>query len=283
MPRSSQLWLLTVVLAFLASGAREASCADRTEALPGELKGVGITEKLDAQVPLDLAFKDEHDQVMKLSDFFDGKKPVLLTLNYSSCPMLCNLQLNGLVDGLMGASLTAGKDFHIVTVSLDPNETTERSVNSKKKYVMQYGREGSNAGWHFLTGTEANIKALADSVGFGYRYMPDRNEYLHAAAFMLLTPAGRVSRYLYGVKFDSQMLQMSLVDTADGKIGSAMDQIILFCFKYDPETGKYGLAALRLMQGAGLLTVITLACVLGVFWRREVRRTASGIDRGTTA
>jgi protein SCO1 len=284
MPRSSHpYWLLIAVLALVALSAPEASCADRMESLPGELKGVGIDEKLDTQVPLDLTFKDEHNQDMKLGEFFDGKRPVILTLNYSSCPMLCNLQLNGLIDGLMGVSLSAGKDYHIVTVSLDPNETKERSLQSKKKYIMQYGREGADAGWHFLTGTETNIKALADSVGFNYRYLPERNEYLHTATFICLTPAGRVSRYLYGVKFDSQTLHMSLVETAEGKIGSVMDQVLLFCFRYDPQTGKYGWYALRLMQGAGILTVITLATVLGVFWRRELRRNASGIDRGTTA
>jgi len=246
-------------------------CADRMEELPSELEGVGVTEKLETKIPLELSFRDETGRAVKLAEYFDGK-PVILTLNYSSCPMLCNLQLNGLVDSLIGVPLSAGKDFRLVTVSLDPAETTERSIQSKKKYTMQYGREGAQQGWHFLTGEEPNIRALADSVGFGYRYLPERQEYLHSAAFIFITPDGRVSRYLYGVKFDSNTLRMAILETGEGKVGSIMDQVILFCFKYDPQTGKYSLMAVRVMQLGAALTVLGLACMLGIFWRREFRR-----------
>ncbi|HYF52358.1 MAG TPA: SCO family protein, partial [Planctomycetota bacterium] len=258
-----------------------------------ELEGVGITEKLDAKIPLDLTFRDETGREAKLAEYFDGK-PVLLTLNYSSCPMLCNLQLNGLVDALIGVPLSAGKDFRIVTVSLDPKETLEKSNKSKRKYLLQYGREGAEQGWHFLTGEEKNIRALADSVGFGYRWLEERQEYLHSAAFIFITPDGRVSRYLYGVKFDSGTVKLALLETGEGKVGSIMDQMILFCFKYDPQTGKYSLAAVRILQGGAALTVLALFCVLGVYWRREFKRgsvfnttngktSADVTERGTSA
>ena len=268
---SHTIYICFGLLALLFESAPVALCADRMEALPAELEGVGITEKLDGKVPLDLAFRDETGRDVKLSEYFDGK-PVILTLNYSSCPMLCNLQLNGLVDGLIGMPLSAGKDFRLVTVSLDPNETTERSVQSKKKYLMQYGREGGEQGWHFLTGKEENIRTLADSVGFGYRYLPEQKEYLHSAAFIFITPDGRVSRYLYGVKFDSNTIRMAVLETGEGKVGSIMDQIIMFCFKYDPQTGKYSLAAVRVMQAGGAVTVLALVSMLGIYWRREFRR-----------
>ena len=246
--------------------------AERVEALPDQLEGVGITEKLNDQIPLDLSFKDEEGKPVRLGDFFKGDLPVLLTLNYSNCPMLCSLQLNGLVDGMLGMSRTCGKDFRIITVSIDPKESPSRAKLTRDKYVKNYGRPEAVAGWHFLTGEEANIKALADAVGFGYRYVAERQEYVHAATFIVCTPSGTISRYLYGVKFDSKTIRLSLVEASEGKIATATDQILLYCFQYDAQTGRYAPVAMSIMRLGGGVTVLIFALALGGFWLREYRR-----------
>jgi protein SCO1 len=265
--------LFTVTAAgIVLFGALSAALAQRTEPLPEELKGVGVTEHLDATIPLDLEFVDSNGKSVTLRQFFDGKRPVVLTLNYSNCPMLCSLQLNGLFNALKRMPWAIGGEFEMVTASIDPLETPERAQMTKQKYLDIYRRSGGAEGWHFLTGREENIKKLADAVGFHYRYSPERKQYLHIAATFILTPDGRLSRYWYGVEYDPQTLRLSLLEAADGKIGSTVDQILLFCFHYDAEKGRYGPAALRLMQVGGGLAVL---CVGGVIWilrRREKTR-----------
>jgi protein SCO1/2 len=186
------------------------------------------------------------------------------------------MQLNGLIDGLIGVPLNVGKDFQIVTVSLDPNETTDKANATKARYLKEYGRQGAEQGWHFLTahqtGDDTNIRALAASVGFGYQYLPETKEYSHSAAFMMVTPDGRISHYLYGVKFESETLRLSVTQASEGKVGSIMDQVILFCFKYDPKTGQYGFAAIVLLKGGVILAVLILAVWLGLAFRRESRK-----------
>jgi protein SCO1/2 len=254
-----------MMLATIASPAR----AQRTEPLPAELKGVGVTEHLDGQIPLDLEFVDADGKRVKLQQFFDGQRPVVLTLNYSNCPMLCSLQLDGLFKALGRMDWDIGDQFEMVTVSIDPLETPDRARMTKQKYLKTYRRAGAAEGWHFVTGREEDIQKVAEAVGFQYRYSPDERQYLHIAVTMILTPDGRVSRYLYGVEYDPQTLRLSLVEAADGKIGSTTDQVLLFCFHYDATSGRYGPAAFRLMQLGGLVTVVVLVGGIWILRRKE--------------
>ena len=253
----------------LLLAACSTALAQRKEPLPQELQGVGVTEHLGTRIPLDLKFVDSDGKPVALKQLFDGRRPVVLTLNYSNCPMLCSLQLNGLFDALKRMPWTIGDQFQMVTVSFDPLETPERARMTKQKYLAVYRRAGAAEGWRFLTGREENIKKLADAVGFRYRYSEAQKQYFHVAVTFILTPDGRVSRYLYGVEYDPQTLRLSLVEAADGKIGSTTDQILLFCFHYDAESGRYAPAAFRLMQAGAALTVLI---VVGAIWmsrRRE--------------
>jgi protein SCO1 len=242
---------------------------------PPEMEGVGVTEHPNACLPLDLAFKDEDGRTVKLADYFKGDRPVILTLNYYRCPMLCTLQLNGLIDGLKRMEWTPGDQFRMVTVSIDPLETPQLARLKKQNYMKDYGRPGAASGWHFLTGREADIRKLADTVGFAYKYDRSSDQYVHAAALFVCTPDGRVSRYLYGVMYDPQTLRLSLVEAGEGKVGSTTDRVLLFCFHYDATKGKYGPTAMTIMRIGGALTVIALGCMLAVFWRREARRRAN--------
>ncbi len=209
---------------------------------------------------------------MRLGDYFRDGLPVILTLNYSDCPMLCSLELNGLVQSLKQLEWTLGREFRIVTVSLDPSETPEKASRTKQRYLRQYGRAGTDAGWSFLVGNEAQVRQLADAVGFRYRYVPDKKEYYHAAALTLVTPSGRIGRYLYGVEFHPRTLRLGLTETGEGKIGSAMDQLILYCSMYDAKEGSYALVASRVMSLGGLVAFALLASLLGVLWRGEIKR-----------
>ena len=264
---------MTVVAAFgVALLSAPAVCAERTEPVPPELQGISITENLKAQVPLDLEFTDEQGRTVKLSAYFQGKRPVILTLVYYRCPMLCGLLLNGLTDALKEMEWTAGQQFDIVTVSIDPLETPTLAKLKKQNYLKEYGRPGAAAGWHFLTGREPNIRKLADTVGFGYRYDEETKQYAHAAGIFVCTPEGRLARYLYGVMYDPQTLRLSLLEASEGKVGSTLDRVLLYCFHYDPSRGQYSLAAMNVMRAGGVLVVIILAAILFVFWRRERRR-----------
>lgn len=260
------VWLAAGIATFAAVSRAE---AQRKEPLPQELEGVGVTEHLDQSIPLDLEFRDSSGKPVKLQQFFDGKRPVLLTLNYSDCPMLCSLHLNGLFDALKRMPWSMGDQFQMITVSINPLETSERASMTKQKYLQVYQRAGAAEGWHFLTGREEDIKNLADTVGFHYRYSADTRQYLHAAVTFVLTPDGRLSRYLYGVQYDPQTVRLSLLEAAEGKIGTAADQILLFCFHYDADRGRYGPAAFRLMQVGGGATVLILGGLVWMLRRRE--------------
>jgi protein SCO1/2 len=239
------------------------------------LEGVGVDEKLDATLPLDLKFTDADGKTRSLGSLFQQDRPVILSLNYSDCPMLCQLQLNGLVEGVKRLRWTVGEQFDVISVSIDPKERWQRARETKQRYVKQYGRPGSANGWQFLVSDEQSIQRLAEAVGFGFRYVPERGEYAHAAVVMLCTPEGRVSRYLYGVDYPPTTLKLSLVEAGEGKIGSTLDQVLLFCFHYDAESGRYGPVARRLMQVGGVLTLLTLLVGLTPYWWRR-RRGAGG-------
>ncbi len=246
--------------------------AQPSHELPPELEGVGVTEHLDAQIPLDLEFVDENGNKVKLDDYFNGNRPVILTLNYYRCPMLCTLQLNGMIEGLRGLNWTPGEQFEIVTVSIDPSETPSLAKLKKQSYMQEYARPSAAKGWHFLTGKKKNLNLLSDTVGFGFKWNEARKEWAHVAALFVCTPDGRVSRYLYGVMFDPTTIKLSLVEASEGKVGSTLDRFILYCYHYDAAEGKYGLAAMNVMRAGGTLTAVVLGVTLLTFWSREKKR-----------
>ena len=246
---------------------------DRKEPLPEELLDVGIIEHRNAQLPLDLKFTAAGGKPITLAEVFDGTRPVILTMNYSDCPMLCSLQLNGLVDAIRKMPWQLGEEYRILTVSIDPAETPQRAKLTQQKYLRDYGRPSQPGGWSFVVSRdESKIKQVADTVGFGYTFLPDTKEYAHTAALMICTPDGRVSKYLYGVDYDPQTLRFSLLEAAEGKVGTPTEQFLLYCFHYDPEKGRYGPAAFRIMQVGGVFTLVVLGAGLSVFWFRERRR-----------
>jgi protein SCO1/2 len=254
---------LTIILLHVAP-------AHAQPALPPAIREVGWDQKLDTLVPLELAFRDETGQTVRLRDYFDGK-PVILVLAYNRCPMLCNQVLNGLVQSMLDLPFEAGKDFNIVTVSFDPREQPELAAAKRQHYLERYGRPGAEQGWHFLTGEEANIKQLADAVGFRYRYDAKHDQYSHASGITLLTPAGKVSRYFFDVRFPPRDLRLGLVEASQNRIGSAADQILLYCFHYDPIEGKYGPAIMTFMRTGGVLTMIAIGSFMYYLWRGDKR------------
>ncbi len=232
------------------------------------LEKVKIEHKLDSQVPLDLPFRDERGEAVTLGDFFHAK-PVILVLAYYRCPMLCNQVLNGVVDGLRGISFDAGADFQVVVVSFDAREQSSLAAAKKATYVEHYGRPDTEDGWHFLTGAQPSIDRLTQAVGFPYLYDSARDQFIHDSGIMILTPEGRVSRYLYGIDYPSRDLRLALVEASDRRIASPMDHVMLLCFHYDPASGKYSASILALVRIAGVVTIAVLGTFLFRAWRRE--------------
>lgn len=225
---------------------------------PALLKGIGIDQRLDAQLPLSLAFRDEAGREVRLGDYF-GRRPVILALVYYNCPMLCTQVLNGLVGSLNTLSLAAGSDFDVVLVSFDPRETPEAARAKKDAYLSRYKHPAAANGWHFLTGREPDIQALAKAVGFRYRYDAQLDQFAHASAIFVATPDGRLARYFYGIEYAPRDLRLALVEASAGRIGTPVDQILLFCFHYDPASGKYGAVVVNIVRLAGLATVLLIA------------------------
>ena len=229
---------------------------------PDLLKDVGIDQKLNDSVPLDLPFRDESGQTATLRQYFGGK-PVILSLVYYNCPMLCTQVLNGLERSLKDVPMDVGKQFNVLTISIDPTERPVLASAKKALYTGLYGRPGVAEGWHFLTGDEVQIKQLANAVGFHYAYDPDTKQFAHASAIMMLTPEGKISRYLYGIQYSSRDLRLGLVDASNGKIGTVADQILLFCYHYDPATGKYSVLISRVLKAAAAFTILVMG--VGIF------------------
>ena len=242
---------------------------------PDAVDGLGVTEHLNDLLPLNTPFTDDRGALIRLGDYFDGEKPVILSLNYSNCPMLCQQQLNGLVRTLSEMDASVGEDFHVISISIDPRESHQKASKTRMRYYQEYDRPGTADGWHFLVGDVTSIMTVAEATGFQYRYVPERKEYAHTAVLMLCTPDGRISRYIYGVQFDEPTLRLSLVEASEGKIGTTVDQIILTCFMYDETAGRYGPQAIRLMQLGAFTTVACLAIGLIPFWVFR-RRTTNG-------
>ena len=255
--------------AFTAAVPAVAQLADQ---VPPQLEEVGIEEHLDAKIPMNLEFRDEYGAVVTLGDYFDGEKPVILTLNYYKCPMLCGLQLNGLLDGLMELDWTPGQEFEMVTVSINPLETPALATEKKQNYMKRYERPSAAKGWHFLTGREPEIRQLASTLGFGYTFDRKTGEYAHAAAIFVSTPDGRVARYLYGIEYPPRRLRLALLEASAGEIGTTIDQLILYCFHYDPSSRRYSPVAMNILRLGGGATALILGLSLGGYWLREARR-----------
>ncbi len=250
--------------------AAPATEARPIDSRPPALREVGIDQNLDAQVPLELAFRDESGAPVILGQYF-GKRPVILSLVYYQCPMLCTLVLNGLVRALRTLTFEPGREFELVTVSFDPREAPELAAKKKATYLGEYDRPGAGAAWHFLTGDAAAVERLARSVGFHYTYVPEEKQFAHAATIMVLTSDGRISRYFFGVEYSPRDLRFGLIDAAERKIGSAVDHLLLYCYRYDPATGKYGAVVMNLVRAGGAVTVLALVGFIVVMRRREVR------------
>jgi protein SCO1 len=246
-------WLLSTVW-----GAPVWAHQEEQHRPPGLLAAVAFEQRLNEPVPLDLAFRDEAGNAVQLGDYL-GRKPVILTLNYYECPMLCPLVLEGLVRSLRALSFAIGEQFDVVTVSINPGETAALAAEAEARYIRGYGRPNAAAGWHFLTGDEASIRQLTQAVGFRYVYDSGKDQYAHAAGIMVLTPQGRISRYFYGIEFSPRDLRLALVEAAANAIGSPVDRLLLFCYHYDPATGRYTLVVRRVLQLASLATVLSLA------------------------
>ena len=277
--RTHAIGAMVMVCLWIGSGLARAQLVEQ---VPEALEEVGITEHLDAKLPMDLEFRDEDGISVTLGSFFDGERPVILTLNYYRCPMLCGLMLNGLVDGLEQMEWTPGQEFEIVTVSINPLETPALAKEKKQNYIKRYGRPSAMAGWHFLTGREPEIDRLAETVGFHFVYDPVEKQYAHAAAIFVCTPDGRVARYLYGIEYPSKRLKLGLLEASEGKIGSTLDQLILYCYHYDPSNRRYSPVAMNIMRVGGGATASILAVALGIFWFREWRQRKSSAKRDST-
>jgi protein SCO1/2 len=242
--------------------------SSRTSAMPEALKPVKIEQRLNAQIPLDLAFRDESGRAVRLGEYFKEGKPVVLTLVYYECPMLCNQVLNGVAGTLEAMSFSPGQEFQLVTVSFDPREGPELAAKKKETYLKRYRRKGAEQGWHFLTGDKESIDRLAQSVGFGYAWDEQTQQFAHASAIMVATPDGRLSHYFYGIEYSPKDLRLALVEASAGKVGSPVDELLLYCFHYDPATGKFA-PVMAVVRVAGVLTVLGIVALILVLRRRH--------------
>lgn len=246
-----------------------ANAGQASTGLPPVLKKVGIDQHLNEQLPLDAVFKDEQGRDVRLGQFFNGK-PVVLSLVYYQCPMLCNQVMNGMLGSFRQISFNVGEQFEVVTVSFDPNETPALAAAKKQTYVAGYNRANGAAGWHFLTGDAANIKRLADAVGFRYTWDEQTKQFAHASGIMIATPEGKLARYYYGIDYPPKDLRLSLVEASANKIATPVDALMLYCYHYDPSTGKYGVVIMNVMRVAGVITIILIVGLL--FLLRKISR-----------
>ena len=246
-----------------------------TNGLPDALQKIGIEQKLGAQMPLDTELKDEDGRTVKLGSYFNNGRPVILAFVYYECPMLCNQVLNGLTGSLKGIAFNAGKDFDVVAISFDAreNDKPDLAKNKKASYIERYGRAGSENGWHFLTGTQGSIDKVTSAAGFSYKWDEKSEQFAHAAGIMIATPDGRLSRYFYGIDYSPKDVKFGLMESNENKVGNPAERLLLYCYHYDPATGKYGLAILRVMRLGGVLTLVGMAVMGFVFWRRNKRKT----------
>jgi protein SCO1/2 len=244
--------------------------AQQNSATPPKLPGrVAIAQKLDSQVPLDAMFRDETGKIVRLADYFKSGRPVLLNFMYYRCPMLCSTVLEGTTSTLTELKFDIGKEYDVITVSIDPRDTPEQATQKKDHYLKRYGRMSAASGWHFLTGSDVSIKKLTSAVGFEYAYDITTDQFAHGAALLVLTPKGRVSRYFYGFEYNPRDIRLGLVEASASKIGTPSDQLLLLCFHYDPSTGKYSKTAMNIVRAGGIATVMSLAGFIFIMLRNE--------------
>ena len=255
-------------------------------AMPRELERVGVTEHLDGQLPLDATFRDHTGAPVTLGKYFGGKRPVVLQFAYFTCPVVCGMITNNLAAGLKGVPWTIGDEYDVVTISIDPSESLERTAQKRASILREYGRAKGEGGWHFLTGSQASIDAVTKAAGFEYQYDERQQQWGHASVVFVIKPSGRIARYLYGLEFPSADLRLGLLEASEGRHISTVEQLILYCYHYDPQGGKYVLVARRVMQVGGGLVALVLFGFLGLFWGREFskkrssHRSAPGIMSG---
>ena len=235
---------------------------------PSEQK-IDVIENLGGYIPLDTIFTDESGNEIELGTFFNNEIPTVLTLNYFECPMLCTLVLNGLAESLKNLTLNAGDDFQVITIDINPNEKTLFANQKKKNYIRGFGLENMKNDWHFLTADQESIKKVADSIGYIYYYDKQRDEYMHPAAITLLSSEGKISRYLYGIEYPVKDLKLGILEASEGKIGSTLDKIILYCYHYDPYKNTYTIFATNVMRLGGIFTIIFLGIMLAGYWKKD--------------
>jgi protein SCO1/2 len=265
--------ILVTLLALSAGGGAQTipdNVSKSSSGLPAQLQNVGFEPRLNAQLPLDLTFRDESGRDVQLRQYF-GQKPVLLALVYYGCPMLCNQIEQGVVGSLKMLSFNAARDYEVVFVSFDARETPDMAAKKKAAALSHYGRPETAAGWHFLTGKEEQIHALTSAANFRYSFDEKNNLFAHASGIMLITPDGRISRYFYGVEYPSRDVRLGLVDASAGKIGTPIDHLLLFCFHYDPETARYSATILRVIRLGGILTIFSIVAGILIFRRRDAQ------------
>lgn len=280
-----------LALASLASVAPvRAQDAEINANAPPGLENVGVDEHLDRPVPTDVTFRDHTGQRVQLGDLLDGDRPVLLNLVYHTCPSFCSLVLDGTVAALAQQPWTVGEEFDVVTISIDPRDTPEVAADKRRRILYQYGRDGAERGWHFLVaersltddqlvaeyGVYPSIERLAGALGFQYQWMPRQRQYAHPGVIMMLTPDGRIARYLYGLEYDTNDLRLGLLEASEGRSVSSVEQVILYCYRYDPSAQGYTLVAWRVMQIGGAITALLLFGFLLLMWRRDLRRRRAG-------
>jgi protein SCO1/2 len=262
-----------------AAPVDESEIKSRTDMTPKRLQGVDVEEHLERSFPGTLGFTADDGRLVTLGELFRGDLPVIVTMNYSDCPMLCSLQLNGLIDGLKNVDLTLGKDYRIVTVSLNPSETVERANGTKRRYLAQYGRpEADASAWTVLVGSDVNVRAVAETIGIRYNYNEKRDEYVHPAVFVVTSPAGKIERYIYGIEFQPKTLRLSLIEASQGKVGSSIDRLVLYCFHYDETEGRYAPVAMNIMRVGGGAGAVALSSLIGFLWwaeRKKQRRSST--------
>ena len=262
----------------LGSGqARAQAWRDQPEgtpnATPVELQGVDVVEHLNGPLPRDATFRDTEGKTVKLGDYFDGKRPTLFVFAYHSCPMLCSLVLDATVKSLNDVQWTVGDEFDVVSMSIDPKDTPETASKKRAQVVESYARaKGSTKGWHFLTGDETNIKRVTEAVGFKYNYDARQKQYAHPAAIYLLTPDGRIARYLYGIQYEPGDVRLGLLEATEGRSISTTERILLYCYHYDPQGKKYSLVAMNVMRLGGAVTLVGMGSLFTIMWARGRRR-----------
>jgi protein SCO1 len=261
--------LLLSTASAVAQAAPKGDLGQTPNQMPAILSSVGIDQHLNAQIPLDLNFVDEHGQPVQLRQYF-GKRPVIVTMVYFTCPMLCSQVMSGLTAALNGLSrFDVGREFDVITVSFDPRDTPNEALENKTRYLNRYRRAGSDQGWHFLTGKKEQIEALAQSLGFRYTWDPRVQQYAHASGIMLLTPEGRIAQYYYGIEYALRDLKFGIIEASQGKVGTLVDQVLLYCYHYDPTQGRYGAAIFNILRITALATLLVLGAFMWIMFRRE--------------